>query len=272
MFRHGISVALGIALATACSKPPPPDPDGVLEGARTLALDKPTEDALACDKRTNDCADWFRVRTKGQGRIVATVRLLAEPDADRDRKRDADDEHDDEKDAKLPDFTLELRDRAGELLQSVASEGKRQAEAAAETEPGSLFAVVSSPGGKLALRYRVRAAFEPAAPPPPPPPPPPPTEVPPPPPPLVETRSGAVLEVERGGGEQAVLIELGAAAGIKPGLRGRLLDGGRELGAIVVLEVYPDGSRARVEGALLGQISASTTAEIEIPLDPPPAP
>jgi hypothetical protein len=262
MARSALLLALVAALAAGCSKPPPPDPDGALEGARSLPLDKPTEDALACDKRTNDCADWFRVRTKGQGRVVASVHLLADPDV-----REEDEE---KKRPPLPEFTLELRDTSGELLQSVASEGRREAEAATDAEAGSLFAVVSSPGGKQTVRYRVRAAFEPAAPPPAPPPPPPREE--PPPPPRIETRSGAVLEVERSAGEEAVLIELGAAAGMKPGLRGRLLDGGREIGAVVVQDVYPDGSRARVEGALLGQISAQTRVEIEIPLDPSPAP
>jgi hypothetical protein len=273
MARPACAVALGAALAVAfaasCSKPPPPDLDGVLDGARSLPLDKPTEDALACDKRTNDCADWFRVRTKGQGRLVASVHLLADPDAPRGRGDD-DDEDDEAKAPKHPEFTLELRDKSGELLQSVASEGRREAEAATDAEPGSLFAVVSSPGGKQTVRYRVRAAFEPAAPPPPPPPPPPREE--PPPPPRTETRSGAVLEVERNAGKEAVLIELGAAAGMKPGLRGRLLEGGREIGAVVVQDVYPDGSRAHVEGALLGPISAQTRVEIEIPLDPPPPP
>jgi hypothetical protein len=262
--RGALAVVLAAALAAACSKPPPPDPDGALDGARSLPLDKPTEDALACDKRTNDCADWFRVRIKGQGRVVASVHLLAEPDADRGR------DDDDSKAPKHPEFTLELRDKSGELLSSVASEGRREAEAATDAEAGSLFAVVSSPGGRQTLRYRVRAAFEPAAPPPPPPPPPAREE--PPPPPRIETRSGAVLEVERNAGEEAVLIELGAAAGMKPGLRGRLLDGSREIGAVVVQDVYPDGSRARVEGALLGRISAQTRVEIEIPLDPPSAP
>lgn len=263
MLRRALAVGLAVVLAAACSKPPPPDPDGALEGARSLPLDKPTEDALACDKRTNDCADWFRVRTKGQGRVVASVHLLEDPDARQD---------DDEKKAPPPpDFTLELRDKNGDLLQSAASEGRGEAEVAADAEAGSLFAVVSSPGGKQTLRYRVRAAFEPAAlPPPPPPPPAPRVELPP--APRVETRAGAVLEVERSAGSEAVLIELGAGAGMKPGLRGRLLDGGREIGAVVVQDVYPDGSRARVEGALLGPISAQTRVEIEIPLEPPPAP
>ncbi len=262
MVRRALALASALALAAACSKPPPPDPDGALPGARSLALDKPADDALACDKRTNDCADWYRVRTKGQGRLTASVSLLAEPGA----RREDDDEADK---APLPEFTLELRDKAGELLASAASEGQRSVEAAVDSEPGSLFAVVSSPGGRQTLRYRLRAAFEPAAPPPPALPPP---KAEAPPAPRVETRAGSVLEVERGGGEEAVLIDLGAAVGIRSGLRGRLFEADREIGAVVVVDVYPDGSRARVEGALLGPISAKTRVEIEIPQGAPPAP
>jgi hypothetical protein len=109
--------------------------------------------------------------------------------------------------------------------------------------------------------YSLRGAFKPAPAPPPPPPP----------APRFETRRAAVLEVE---GErtqqQSVLLDVGEAAQLRPGMRGVLLDAGKKLGQVVIVNVYPDGSRARVDGALAGPITPRTVAEIQVPLAPEP--
>jgi hypothetical protein len=76
-----------------------------------------------------------------------------------------------------------------------------------------------------------------------------------------------VLEVEKKGGAAAtnVLIDGGRRDALRAGLRGRLVDGQRTLGRVVVVEVFEEGSRARVEGPLSGDITPETVAEIEVP-------
>jgi hypothetical protein len=77
-----------------------------------------------------------------------------------------------------------------------------------------------------------------------------------------------VLEVE-GWGEhtQAVLIEFGSNHGIRRGLRGRLIQDGSTIGEVVVEQVYPDGSRARVDGPLLAPVTSKTIVEIDVPVE-----
>jgi hypothetical protein len=52
---------------------------------------------------------------------------------------------------------------------------------------------------------------------------------------------------------------------MRAGLRGRLVDGGRELARIEIEEVFAEGSRARIRGTLQGPVTPSTLAEIEVP-------
>ena len=88
------------------------------------------------------------------------------------------------------------------------------------------------------------------------------------PPPATKSRRWTVLEVDRGGAAgTSVLIDGGRADALAPGQRGRLVEGGRTLGRVVVTEVFEEGARARVEGALSGTITAGTVAEIEVPAD-----
>src|SRR4030095_14214787 len=118
---------------------------------------------------------------------------------------------------------------------------------------------ISPADREVPVGYALRAGFK-AAPPPPPAPPP---------APRFETRRAAVLEVEGGRtSEQTVLLDAGEAAQLRPGMRGVLVDAGKKLGSVVIVNVYPDGSRARVEGVLAGPISPRTVAEIQVPLAP----
>jgi hypothetical protein len=85
--------------------------------------------------------------------------------------------------------------------------------------------------------------------------------------PQFRTQTSAVLEVEGWGEDsQAVLIELGRADGIQAGLRGRLIEEGEVIGEIVIEQVYPDGSRARIDGTLVTPVTPSTTVEVEVPV------
>src|SRR5262249_55801205 len=110
---------------------------------------------------------------------------------------------------------------------------------------------------KAAVGYALLGRFKPAPPPPPPPPP----------APRFETKRAAVLEVEDARSAQpSVLLDAGEGAGLRPGLRGVLVDGGKKLAEVVIVNVYPDGSRARVEGVLSGSIPPRPVAQIQVPL------
>lgn len=75
-----------------------------------------------------------------------------------------------------------------------------------------------------------------------------------------------VLEVERDGGEPAfVLIEAGKNAGIEVGLAGSLVENGKPIAKIEVVEVFPDGSRVRILDRLSAPITIATQAELKVP-------
>lgn len=76
-----------------------------------------------------------------------------------------------------------------------------------------------------------------------------------------------VLEVNEAGPEGRVIrLDAGAAKGLRAGLRGRLIDGGREIGTIEIVEVYPAASLARVDDAASSTIGARSAVEIDIPI------
>jgi len=228
--------ALGIwvlALVASCAKPPP-DLDGEPGGAVGLPLGQVHADTLACKK--GDCADWYKIAIPGPGKLSVEIDSAGGKNGAAGLA------------ARLVDpngAALAQADGASPRLHSDVSEG-------------TLLVAVTPASPDAELSYEISARFKPA-----PPPPPKPVE------PRFETRSAAVLEVE---GERtdhvAVLLDAGEGAKLAPGQRGRLVDQGKTIGAIVVQDVYPDGSRARVEGRLTGQITPHTTAEIEIPIAP----
>jgi hypothetical protein len=75
--------------------------------------------------------------------------------------------------------------------------------------------------------------------------------------------SAEVLDAEIVEGEPAfVLLDAGKPDGVEVGLQGQLRDGGTVIGEIQVVEVYADGSRARILGELRGDISFDTLADI----------
>jgi hypothetical protein len=78
--------------------------------------------------------------------------------------------------------------------------------------------------------------------------------------------SARIIELEgHAGSEQRVLVDKGSDSGVRAGARGRLVDGGRTLAEIEVIQVFPEGSRARVLGGMQGAVSAETRAEIQVP-------
>jgi len=72
-----------------------------------------------------------------------------------------------------------------------------------------------------------------------------------------------VLDVEERAGTSFVLLDAGAPHKVAVGMRGVLLDGDRTLAEIEVVEVFADGSRARVLGEIMGSIGIDTKARID---------
>jgi hypothetical protein len=225
----GLVALAGALLVTGCAKPQP-DLDGKPAGAVPLELDSWRSDQLFC--RTGDCSDWYRIQLRERGDL--------------------------EVDAVTPEggersFTLSLVTSGGEILTRTASAGSGRAQISWATSAGTyLIELTTTDQARRALAYDIQARFEPAPPPPPPPPPP-------------EIVSAEVIEVEGAPEPNAVLIDKGRDAGLTPGLRGRLVQDGQEIGRIEVQDVYPEGSRLRISGPLTAPITPKTQAEIEIP-------
>jgi hypothetical protein len=234
-----------LLLGAGCAKPP--DLDAEPGGAQVLALGTAHEDALDC--RRGDCADWYRVEVPGKGHLVVEVTALGSQ-------------------APVPGFGVILADGRGAPVDRAENAGQPSVRLEAQAPDRVAYLVeVERREPRPPLGYRIEARYEP---------PPPPRAPAPPPKPEFETVRSAVLQVERQDGRvSAVLLESGSGQGMRPGLRGSLLQGGRVIASIEVIDVFPEGSRARVEGALAAPITPSTTAEIEVPVArsrPRPAP
>jgi hypothetical protein len=246
MRRALFAVSFVPVLALSCSTcQPPPDPDGVTTGAQPLELGSWHRDALDCEE--GDCADWYRFETSEPGTLrVDAVRL--------------------EDDRELPEFSVALADGDGVVLEEAKSGGQTRArlthpKAKGQHVPAGRFALaVSTPAeDEGALGYELRVTFK-ARPKPKPPPPPPRAE------PSFRTMKAVVLEVEaRADGGEAVLIDQGSRSGVARGQIGRLLVGGKKVADIEIVDVYPEGSRARIRGALGAAITPNTVAEIDVP-------
>jgi hypothetical protein len=248
-----------LACAGLACLPPllPPDRDAVPGNAMPLAFSIPWTDSLECGR--GDCADWFRLEVPAVGDLLVAIALAdAGPDAAAVRAT--------------------LIDPVGVPLMRVgpkSSEGSPQEiRHRARTKPGTYLLAVFS--GKTARRlgYQLRIDFDAALPP---------ARAKPgvsqpgvsrpaPAPPSLarfETKRTVVLEVE--GPRSAspmVLLGAGEADRMKRGLRGRLIEKGLPIAEIVIVDVYPEGSRARIEKRLGGEITVRTIAEIEVPLEP----
>jgi len=229
------------ALTIAACQTTPPDPDGQPGGAKTLQMGALHADQLSC--RGGDCADWYRVRVPQRGDLVV---LLESPPAAVGGGRD---------------LALTLADgRSRQLERQAVSPVEGDALITWQANPGYyMLRVDSSDEARTPLPYELSLRMVL-------PPPPPPSEPPPPPEPVYDVVEGQVLEVEGGFGDpEAVLVDRGETDGIFPGQGGRLLNGDATIAAIVVVDTYPEGSRARIEGTLSEPISPSTRVEIDVP-------
>ena len=231
---RGALAWIALAALAGCAKPPP-DLDGEPGGAVALPLGETHADTLAC--KQGDCADWYRIEVPGAGEL--SVDVAGEPSG-----------------AGLETSLLDAK--GAPLAQAGGGSGTARHLHSSVTR-GAFLVRVEAADRDAKLAYSISAKFTSAAPPPPP-------RAP---EPRFETLRSPVLEVEgRPGAESFVLLDAGEGARVRVGMRGKLVDGGKTLGSIVIQNVYPDGSRARVEGPLAGTISPHTVAEIEVPVAP----
>jgi hypothetical protein len=124
-------------------------------------------------------------------------------------------------------------------------------------DPGAYFVAVSSDARQAGLQYQIVAWYQPArdaagreesG-------------------PRFETSSWMVLEVEAERGRpRFVIIDGGRKNGLHGGFRGRLIERGRSIAEIEVVDVFDEGSRARIVTELIGQITPQTAAEIDVPV------
>jgi hypothetical protein len=224
--------ALASSHCSTCEK----DTDGVPEGATLLPLDRTWPNSLDCGR---DCVDWYRTPLDGSGTLEVRVepRAAAGPP---------------------PRFHVELYRGDLSALGSAIGDPGGAARVQARVAAGSALTRVRVEGG--AMGYEIHARLlRPASAPRPPPPPAPPQ-------PRFQTVSARIIELEgHAGSEQRVLVDKGSDSGVRAGARGRLVDGGRTLAEIEVIQVFPEGSRARVLGGMQGAVSAETRAEIQVP-------
>lgn len=217
----------------------PPDPDGEPGTATLLPLGSSRHDQLDC--RGGDCADWYRIRLDARGELFFEVSAL------------------DAETAATP-YTLTLNSGRNRRLGQADEVGPGLKRMRWKAAAGHYLLAVTAPQKSRLLRYQLLARFEPEPPPPPP-------------APRFEQLSSEVLEVEgRPGDPRSVLLDRGEKDGIRPGLRGRLMQDGEEIATVEIVDAYPDGSRARIEGTLLAPITPDARVEIDVPLDDSPGP
>jgi hypothetical protein len=241
------AVLLAALLALGGCAKRPPDADAIPSGANALALDTPRADMLDC--RVDDCADWFRAEVPRKGRLV--IELSATPEQETDVR-----------------ITVSLTDGQGATLARDQTIGRTAISVSAGVVPATYLIAIASNHPEARFDYTVTARLVL---------PPPPKAAPvkkrapvpaKPPAPRFETKRAEVLEVDESGPHgRAVLLGAGSTQGLRVGLRGRLLDGGRSIATLQIVEVYPEGALARIEGGP-GTIAVTSTAEIEIPISP----
>jgi len=213
-------------------------------------------DDVDCRSRSR-CADAFTLRVDRAGRLRVDVYAPVGPD--------------------LPELEVQLRSSGDEVLGEAPAVGRSPQQIRELVAAGEYEIRITGTGREDLLSYELIARLEGGDPaprpqparrpprrrPPPEPPPEPEPEREAPAPPADPPAPILVLEVEREGGEPvSVLIDAGAPMGVEPGMRGRLVDRGRQIGRIEIVDVYDSGSRGR----LLGGLAAPITIDTEVVL------
>jgi len=260
--RSLFAVAFTLALGATCQ--PPADTDGVRTGAAQLPLAESRSDQLACPSgcggKGGDCGDWWHVEAPREGKLHVRVENAAPKDEDGKPG---------EVDPKAA-LIVKLVDGGGADLTRAEAAGSAPAVLVRKVTEGSYFVLIEPLDAKRKgpQPYTLRVVHEAPKPKPPepvalPPPPPPPE-------PRFQTLTTAILEVEGPPGRPSqVLLEGGRSAGLRQGLQGRIVDGGRVIAPVEITEVFEGGSRARLIGPAAGRITPSSEVQIDVPVAGP---
>jgi hypothetical protein len=238
-----IGLSLGLGIAAGCTTCPANDipGHGYAQGALYLAPDQERVDSLRCRRWWGrpDCQRWYKTNVGEEGTFSVEVNARS---ADRSPRG----------------FSVVLWDGTEyEELLVRSNAGMHRVQLDREVPPDTYLVSVIAVNDAKAFDFRISVGFEPA-----PPPPPIPRLA-----PKFKIHTSSILEQEGYGQDTvAVLIESGREDGLRVGLKGRLVDDGAEIGKLVIEQVYPDGSRARVEGTLLGPVTYETVVEIDVPV------
>lgn len=249
-------LALGLVLTTmvgaACATPPP-DPDGVRGGAVLLEIGSPRFDGLDC--RAGDCQDWYRVGLEEEGQLSLQIASALDVRAG-------------------GVYSLLLESGTGQAIDSVQA-GPGSQGLSRRLQPGFYLVGLKAGETSPAFGYTIEARFEPVGRGPDPDPSlttedVPTAQVAPPeePEPVFVPVDAEILEVEgRMSAPDGILIDLGENGGAIEGLRGELLERDDFVGEIEIVDVYPEGSRARVLGGLRRPLTPSVRAVLHFPRD-----
>lgn len=267
-FVGALGVGMGLLAIAGCASY---WPAGGTTGGRsetvdpgTLEFDTWTKGSLHCAVR--ECAREYTIRVPEPGRVRAEIYAPL--------------------DAGGPDFSMRVVDASGDEVARPVDDDARPRRLAFDADVGSYVLHVASRGpDEGPLRYEVVTFLTPGQP-----------KVihvvPKPTPPRPDPRSGnaasgasdakpgatappvpstpgsvfvraEVLDVETDpGGGRFVLLDKGVPNGLRENMRGALVEGGTSIGTFVIVEVYQDGCRARIEGALTREVGIDTVAEI----------
>lgn len=225
----------GALAACSTTSPRPEDLDAEPATAVSLTVGTAVAGSLECaDELGPDCRDWYRFQPRQPGQLRVTARSIAAAVEGEEPTEEA------------RPVQLRLTDGEGTVL--AEAEGPDATVRWRVKDPGSFLALVSMTPSEAPLQYELTTRIEEA--------------------PRTRSLRRTVLEVETGrnGGTAHVLIDGGHDQSLRVGLRGKLIQDGRSIGRIRIVEVFPQGSRAAVEGVLTGPVTPETVAEIELPL------
>ena len=252
-WRRGQRFALSMAatLAAACASPPD-DPDGVRGRAAPLEVGRAWNSQLECD--AGDCADWYRIGLEEDGLLtIKTTIAPGNPDAQ---------------------YLIVLENGFGRALDQLDQTGGGSRELSRNLKAGFYMVgfVTKDEDSGDRFSYTVEASFEPDRP-----------KRPrarkpkkslqqpvsnPAPKPRYSSMEAEVLEVEgKLSDPQGILLDVGRQAGVDESMLGELREGDNVIAQIEIVDVYPEGSRARIVGRLRRALTPSIRAYLRIPLE-----
>ena len=227
-------------------------PDATPAAPRDLPLGQTLSDTVQCG---NDCSDVYRVLTSRPGQLAIELRALG----------------------RQGEVRLTLQNARARILHEEILAAGDETRVIELTEPDEyLIEVQALSPARIVYDLTTRLDPTPSVSEPPPgrparervaaPTPKPPTRRPPPPSPRVAVVNATVEDVDRRPGGQSVLLASDRASEIRVGQRGRLLENGRVVAEIRVVEIFPGGGfRAVIEGELDRPLAGNAVAEISVP-------